>query len=241
MHAVTSTEDKHFFSHSGFDLLRILKAAYVDVKDGRKAQGASTLTMQLARGFWLDPRQELAAQTGRTADHACTWSSGSPSSRSSNTTPTRCTSAGAERSASTDSERRRAFTSGRTSRKSPLPEAALLAGMVQRPSYYNPQRYPDRARERRDLVLHLMRQNGYLDEQQYRQALAAPVTVSPEQYESIDHQYFVDLMNEEAADPLRRSARSTRGYIYTTLDPDLQQAAEAVRRAWECSWWTRSC
>ena len=50
-----SVEDKHFFSHGGFDLFRILKAAYVDLKDGRKEQGASTLSMQLARGLWLAP------------------------------------------------------------------------------------------------------------------------------------------------------------------------------------------
>ncbi len=55
VHAVVSVEDKRFFSHGGFDLFRILKAAYVDLKDGRKAQGASTLSMQLARALWLEP------------------------------------------------------------------------------------------------------------------------------------------------------------------------------------------
>jgi penicillin-binding protein 1B len=55
VHAVVSVEDKHFFSHGGFDLFRILRAAYVDLKDGRKEQGASTLSMQLARILWLAP------------------------------------------------------------------------------------------------------------------------------------------------------------------------------------------
>src|SRR5215469_264060 len=54
VHAVVSAEDKHFFHHTGFDTLRILKAAWVDLRTGRKQQGASTLTMQLARGFFLD-------------------------------------------------------------------------------------------------------------------------------------------------------------------------------------------
>ena len=53
VNAVVSTEDKHFFSHAGFDLFRIGKAALVDLKDGRKEQGASTLSMQLARSVWL--------------------------------------------------------------------------------------------------------------------------------------------------------------------------------------------
>src|SRR5262249_52959396 len=52
--AVTSTEAKSFFQHAGFDPIRVIKAAYVDVKEGRKDQGASTLSMQLARMFWLD-------------------------------------------------------------------------------------------------------------------------------------------------------------------------------------------
>jgi membrane carboxypeptidase/penicillin-binding protein len=55
VHAVTSVEDKRFFHHWGFDYRRIFKAAYIDLKDGRKQQGASTLTMQLARALWLDP------------------------------------------------------------------------------------------------------------------------------------------------------------------------------------------
>ena len=55
--AVTSAEDKRFFQHSGFDPMRIMKAAYVDLREGRKDQGASTLSMQLAKMFWLDPQQ----------------------------------------------------------------------------------------------------------------------------------------------------------------------------------------
>ena len=55
--AVTSAEDKRFFQHQGFDPLRIVKAAYVDLKEGRKEQGASTLSQQLAKNLWLDPEK----------------------------------------------------------------------------------------------------------------------------------------------------------------------------------------
>ena len=57
INAVVSAEDKRFFQHSGFDPLRVLKAAYVDLKEQRRAQGASTLSMQLARSFWLTPEK----------------------------------------------------------------------------------------------------------------------------------------------------------------------------------------
>jgi len=57
VNAVISAEDKRFFQHAGFDPLRIVKAAYIDIKEGRNAQGASTLSMQLARSLWLDARK----------------------------------------------------------------------------------------------------------------------------------------------------------------------------------------
>ena len=59
INAVVSAEDKRFFQHSGFDPLRVLKAAYVDLKEQRRAQGASTLSMQLARSFWLTPEKTI--------------------------------------------------------------------------------------------------------------------------------------------------------------------------------------
>ena len=66
VNAVVSTEDKRFFQHSGFDPLRILKAAWVDFKEQRRAQGASTLSMQLARGFWLTPDKTVRRKMAET-------------------------------------------------------------------------------------------------------------------------------------------------------------------------------
>ena len=63
INAVTSAEDKRFFQHPGFDPLRIVKAAYVDLKQGRKEQGASTLSQQLARSLWLDPKSAGRARS----------------------------------------------------------------------------------------------------------------------------------------------------------------------------------
>ena len=57
VNAVVSVEDKHFFHHRGLDLPRIVKAAYIDVREHSKEQGASTLTMQLVRGLWLQPEK----------------------------------------------------------------------------------------------------------------------------------------------------------------------------------------
>ncbi|MCX6597998.1 MAG: transglycosylase domain-containing protein, partial [Acidobacteria bacterium] len=64
--AVVSVEDKRFFKHAGFDPLRIMKAAFVDIKAGRHAEGASTLTMQLARGIWLTPEKSWKRKAAET-------------------------------------------------------------------------------------------------------------------------------------------------------------------------------
>jgi len=101
---------------------------------------------------------------------------------------------------------------------------------LQRPSYYNPYRSPDRARERRNLVLTMMRGNGYLTEQEFHDAEAAPIKVVAEPPENMQAQYFVDLMNDELQSKLDDHDKQMRS-IYTTLDPELQQAAEEAVHA----------
>jgi penicillin-binding protein 1B len=224
--AVISAEDKHFFHHSGFDFSRIVKAAYTDVRSGRKEQGASTLTMQLARGFWLEPQKRWKRKleelliTMRLEDKL---------------TKQQIFEDYANQvylgrhgtfSISGFGEAARAYF-GKDLSQLTISESALLAGMVQRPSYFNPSRYPERTRERRDRVLALMRQNGYLTAEQYRQALESPVTVTDQPSESQGSQYFIDLMNDELQTRLDTQQQHAR-YIYTTIDPDLQEAAQAA-------------
>ena len=222
--AVISAEDKHFFQHSGFDLFRIAKAAWVDLRDGRKAQGASTLTMQLARDFWLDPDKRWTRKAAELLiamhlEHKLTkqqifedYANEVYLGRSGTL------------SINGFGEAARAFF-WRDLSQLDVAEAAMLAGLVQRPSFYNPYRYPDRARERRDTVLGLMRQNGYLTAEQYQQALASPVRIAAEESQSQEGQYFIDLMNQEIPTKLEDREKQART-VFTTLDPDLQRAAE---------------
>jgi penicillin-binding protein 1B len=232
VHAVLSAEDKHFFHHTGVDVLRIGKAAWVDFKDGRKEQGASTLTMQLARGLWLDPEknwkrkaeelfitlhlEERLSKQQIFEDYANLVYLGrrGPFSIHGFAEAAR-TYFGKDLSEINDSE------------------AALLAGMVQRPSYFNPYRDPDRARERRNVVLGLMRDNGYLTEAAYEAALATPVVITRTPLDNLQDQYFVDYMNHELETRLEDRGSQAHA-VYTTLDPDLQKAAEdAVRMGME--------
>lgn len=229
--AVLSAEDKRFFQHAGFDPFRVLKAAYVDLKEGRIAEGASTLTMQLAGSVWLNRSERTwkrkAAEVLITlhlerklskeqifeyyANHIDLGMRGSFSIRGFG-------------------EAAQAYF-GKDVRDLTLPEAATLAGLIRQPSYTNPVRWPERAKNRRNVVLALMRENGYITEQQYRQAIEAPLNVVRGGGESADAPYFVDLVNNQLQDEFQEYDFERRSHrVYTTLDMDLQRdAAEAVR------------
>ncbi|MCU1239181.1 MAG: penicillin-binding protein family, partial [Candidatus Solibacter sp.] len=228
VNALVAVEDKRFFRHSGFDLPRIFKAASVDLRSGRKDQGASTLTMQLARGFWLEPGkrwkrkiEELAMtlhmERRLSKQQIFEYYANQVYLGRRDTF-----------SISGFAEGARTYFNKDLSQLD-TSEAAFLAGLVQRPSYYNPYRYPDRARDRRDIVLRLMRRNGYLSDSQYESALHTPLRFASERAGAHQNQYFLDLVRDELHNHLDENGNEGRN-IYTTLDPDLQDAAEAAVR-----------
>jgi penicillin-binding protein 1B len=176
VNAVVSVEDKRFFSHSGFDPIRITKAVLVDVASGSKSEGASTITMQLARGFFLDLKKTWKRKLNEAVYTLILeqklskeqifeyyvnyvplgWRGGFNIFGLGEASQTYL---------------------GKDIRDVNLAEAALLAGLIQRPSATNPFTYPERAKNRRNVVLRLMKDNGYITDQQYATAAAAEVKV----------------------------------------------------------------
>ena len=230
VNAVVSAEDKRFFQHSGFDPLRVLKAAYVDLKEQRRAQGASTLSMQLARSFWLTPEktiQRKIAEVMITLHLEQKLSKEQIFEYYAN---------------QVDLGRRGSFAIrgfgeaaqtyfGKDVRDLSLAEAATLAGLIQRPSFTNPVRWPERAKSRRNIVLMLMRENGYISDQEYARAVEEPLVVAKSGSESTDAPYFVDLVNDSLLEQFQEHDFQNNSYrVYTTLDLNLQHdAAEAIR------------
>jgi penicillin-binding protein 1B len=226
---VVSAEDKRFFRHEGFDPLRMMKAAYVDVREGRKGQGASTLSMQLARSLLLSPdknwKRKLAQvamavrlEQKLTKQQIFTYYCNQVYLGRLGTFNLHGFGAAS-----------RAYF-GKDIHDLTLPEAATLAGLIQRPSYFNPWRNLDRLQERRNLVLLLMRQNGYIKESDYRQALVAKLEIAPPRVEATGAPYFVDLVADELQGVLGDPDAPEAHAVYTTLDMDLQRAAnEAVQ------------
>lgn len=229
VNAVLSAEDKHFFQHAGFDPVGILRAAFIDLKDRRNSQGASTLTQQLARTLWLGTQRGWARKIPETLItlhleqkltkqqifeyYANAIYLGNQGSFSINGF-----GEGAE------------VYFGKDLKQITLPEAALLAGLIQNPGMRNPFRYPERAKARRNLVLKNMRENGYIGEQEYEDAAASPITVVRGTMESNDAPYFVDMVRDALQSRFQDTDFQNNSFrVYTTLDMNLQRDAyEAV-------------
>ncbi len=224
VHAILSAEDKRFFRHSGVDMFRIAKAVYVDVRERRKEQGASTITMQLARNLCLTrdkswKRKMEEALITLHLEHEL--SKQQIFERYSNLVY--LGGDGAFEINGVGEAARAYFNKDVT--KLNLPEAATLAGLIQRPVYLNPFRYPGRALDRRNVVLKRMFDNRYLNARQYAAAIETPLGLQAGTTELSASQYFVDAAGKKIPQELDDEADKANA-VYTTLDLRLQQAAQ---------------
>jgi penicillin-binding protein 1B len=230
IHAILSVEDKRFFQHSGFDPIRVIRSAIVDVKEGRNAQGSSTLTMQLAKSLFLTPER--------------TWKRKLPEIMITLQLEQRLSKQeilelyvnqiDLGRRGSFEirgfGEAARAYF-GKDLHSLSLEETATLAGMLNNPSQLNPFRHAEEARKRRNLVLSLMRTNGYITDREYAVACERPMQVATSEAESSEAPYYVDMVNDELAQRFEDyDFKGQSDRIYTALDLNLQRAAsQAVR------------
>lgn len=227
--AVTSAEDKHFFQHAGFDPVRIIKAAYIDIKQRKKEQGASTLSQQLARMFFLTQDKHW---TRKLAEMIITLQLEQKLSKEeifeyyANQIYLGWRGSYKIHGFGEASE---AYL-GKDLSQISLPEAAELAGLIQRPAYFDPFKHADRLKDRRNIVLSMMRSNGFVNDRDYAVAAEAPVTVARSTAQSVEAPYFVDLVNNTLQDKFQdENFQSNAFRVYTTLDLRLQRAAaEAI-------------
>jgi len=199
----------------------------VDLRGGHK-QGGSTLTMQLARGFFLTPQQtikrkleemliaiEIEQRLSKKQILELYVNQVDMGQRGSFTIKG-------------FGEASQAYF-GKDIGDLNLPEAALLAGIVNGPTYFSPYRHPDRAMERRNLVIQSMVENNVITQAQADQAKATPLKLAPPNVEASDAPYFVDMVRESLLSQYKDSDLNDNGYrIYTSLDLDLQKAAASA-------------
>lgn len=223
--AVLAIEDRRFFKHNGVNYLRLAEAAWTDLRSGRRGQGGSTLTMQISRGFFLTPEKTIkrkAIEMLIAIELEQKFTKPQIFELYANQVPMGQRGSFA---ISGFGEAARAYFN-KDIQSLTLPEAALLAGIIQRPSYLSPYRHPNRALERRNLVLESMVETGAINREQADKAKASPLKLAPPNVEASDAPYFVDLVKETLQNRYSEIDLNEQGYrIYTTIDPDLQTAA----------------
>ncbi|MBK9065161.1 MAG: PBP1A family penicillin-binding protein [Acidobacteria bacterium] len=224
--ALLAAEDARFYDHSGIDLVRIGGALVKDIATRRMSQGASTLTQQLARAVFLSPEKTIARKVNEaflTVEIERQFSKDQILTMYLNQIQFGHGNYGVEAASR--------WYFGHTAKALALPEAALLAGIIQRPAYYSPVRNAAAAKNRRDFVLRRMREEGYISEDQRAAAAATPIEVSKGTRESTVGPYFC----EEIRQYLEKQYGETELYreglrVDSTLDPRLQRFAEDALR-----------
>jgi penicillin-binding protein 1B len=229
--AVLAAEDRRFFSHKGVDPIRILKAAYIDIRAGENVQGASTLTQQFVKQYFLSPERTWRRKL--TDAYMAILLEQKYSKEQIFELYANELYLGQRGSFSIIGfgEASEAFFDKNIANLS-LAEAATLAGIIPAPNRYTPLRYPERARQRRDLVLDSMAGYEMIAPKERDQAKALPLAVKPSNILNYsDAPYFVDYLQDSLVDQLDKIAlQRSQCRIFTTLDMDLQQAAfESLR------------
>ena len=229
VHAVVAIEDRRFFDHGGVDYIRILGALRNDLTPGHHfVEGGSTLTMQLARGFFLTPERRIKRKLIEiviTFQLEHRFSKQQIFEMYANEI-----NLGQRGSFSIDGfgEAAQAYF-GKDVRQLNLPECALLAGIIQSPNRLSPFRHPERAMERRNVVLDSMVETGAITKDQAERAKAEPLHLVPGSVDASEAPYFVDLVRDQLVQKLGDRDFNREGLrIYTSLDPDLQRAATAA-------------
>ncbi len=220
--AIVDTEDSRFYDNNGIDYIGIVRALKSDVSSGGFAQGASTIEQQLVRNIYLTPQQSIS----RKLTEACLavqldkqWSKDRILTAYLNDIYFGRQAYGIEAAAG-------AYF-GVHAKDLSLEQAALLAGLPQAPSAYDPLQRPDAAKARRTEVLRAMLDAGDISRARYRQAVHRPLGLHPGRLPGLAGQtyltgYITDqLVNEYGAERVRRGGLR----IYTTLDAKMQTEA----------------
>ena len=224
--AILAAEDDAFYYHQGVDFQGILRAAINNLRRGRTSEGASTITMQVARNYFLSPEKTYARKIKEVL-----------------------LAFKIEREFSKDQilelylnkiflgSRAYGFAAaaqiyfGKNLNELALPEMALLAGLPKAPSRYNPLTNPDNALERRAYVLRRMLKLGVIDETAFTESMNAPLGASRHALRyNVDAPYVAEMVRQIMVEKYTESSYADGYHVYTTIRVKDQQAADAALR-----------
>ena len=224
---LTTVEDRAFFDHYGINPLAIARAVVANLKAGRMVQGGSTLTQQLAKNLFLN-RERTLWRKFREALITLILEYHYDKEEILEAYLNEVYFGQDQRRSIHGVGMASQFFFGHDASQLTLSESALLVGMLKGPSRYNPRRYPQRAKERRNLVLDLLAQQGVVSAPTAARAKRQPLGVLSHvpSGQSL-YPAFLDLVRSQILRDYRREDLTTTGLkIFTTLNPLSQQAAE---------------
>ncbi len=227
IHATLSIEDKNFYQHTGFDIMRIIKALFINFTNGKTLQGASTITQQYAKNLFLDfdkkwaRKMEEALLTLRLEAH---YSKDEILSGYLNTI---------NYGGVFGIENASTYYFGKHAKDLSLAEASILAGIPKSPSNYSPIANYEAAKKRQLLILNAMVENGYITEEEKQNAYQTELTfVGSNSEENISSlMYYEDAVLKElkTLKSIPNSFMETGGLrIYTNLNMDAQKLMDTT-------------
>jgi penicillin-binding protein 1B len=229
--ALLAVEDQDFYDHFGVAPLSIARAMLANIKAGRIVQGGSTLTQQLVKNFFLTREQTLVRKANEALMSVLLeWHYEKDDILETYLNEVYLGQAG--RRSIHGFGLASQFYFGERLKDLGVHQMALLVAMVKGPSYYNPRRHPERARERRNLVPGQMVKAGLLTSSESRQAAGRALDVTDRPSYS-DNRYpaYIDLVRRHLSREYRQQDLQSDGLrIFTTLNPAVQQASETAVR-----------
>jgi len=226
-HAILAAEDERFYQHTGIDYLGVARAAYANLTQGGRRQGASTITMQVARNFFLSSEKTL---TRKLYEALLAFKIEN----------------NLEKNQILElyinqiylGQRAYGFAAasqiyyGKSLDKLNLGEAAMLAGLPKAPSAYNPVANPQRARQRQQYVLRRMKELGHINEKQHAEAVKAPLQVRREvdNFAGVHGEYLAEMVRQAVYEQYPDEAYTKGFRVYTTIRQADQEAAYAAAR-----------
>ena len=238
--AIIATEDSRYYQHNGFDLPRFTKAAAGQVVNKitghGNAGGGSTISMQVVKNNFTDTEQTITRKF--TDIYISIFKLEKNYSKEEileyyvNTPFLGNSSYGVEQACQS--------YFGKSVSDINLSEAAIIAGLFQAPSSYDPYRYPENTTDRRDTVLYLMRKHGYITEEEEKIASSIPVesllrSSNPENGNN-PYQSFIDIVLDEVEEKTNKSPYTTGMKIYTTLDTSKQNVLNDIMNGYTWAW-----
>ena len=224
--AFIAAEDSRFYNHPGLDIWSVFRAAIANIKSGRRGQGGSTITQQVAKSLLLTPEKTYLRKF---KEAILAWRIDTLLSKDEilyiylNQIYLGNGAYGVEAAAQAYfAKHARDLTVG---------EAAILAGLPQAPSRYAPHRHMEAARKRQRYVLNRMADDGYVDSKTAREAFDQPFSLAPPGGAAAGVTgYFVQLVRKQAERILDSSLNRAGVRIYTTMDSGEQERAATVLR-----------